>query len=475
MYTTRSSLIKQLKQSPSGRKILYVIQKIVAVVKYLYSFVRSHKNMMTVMIPIAIAAVGLCIYFIVRTVLLHYDFANNPDTLLHTSAYNTNTVSWFDQKYDIIPDAIAWLQTLTTTVDRYQTYVQSLQTPYTHFLQHRLLPSLFIRKNPYTDQLDTTIVWRRFINENPFTDTALIQYWSDFFRNVGDGTDYILIKDMQLWTITEWEELFTIPITVSFVAPSKRAFLLLVDKLSLTSQEATISLINQFFYHMRIAIEDTIEEEHDNMDQYIGNYLYEWAFNNGPGDLITTDVITQAIEETAQCQLLNTQACLYTFRSVYRSIPQLAYGVGLRVDQDAINALKRFIQTLPPVITVADFNFQRKPSSVWSIPEYEWSVMIHMHGKSVQQENVDQVAFVLGEQCLGNNIFLSPQTAADVVDQYLRRVADTQIAQQQSTQLLQLSRLINEDKELFVRLSNYQKVIKLFELHRMLDDAGICN
>ncbi len=450
------------------------MQKVLAVVKYIYSFVRSHKNMMTIMIPIAIAAVWLCIYFIVRTILLHYYFANNPNLLSDTSQYNTSIVSWFDQQYDTIPDAIGWLQELTTTVSRYQNYVQSLQTPYTEFLQHRLLPSLFIRQDPYTEEIDTSIVWRRFINENPFTDTALIQYWSDFFRNVGDGTDYILIKDMQLWTMNQWEELFTIPVTVSFLAPTKRAFLLLVDKLSLTSQEATISLINQFFYHLRIAIEDTIEEKPEYQDQYIGKYLYEWAFNDGPGDLITTDAITQAIEETAQCQLLSKQACLYTFRSIYRSIPQLAYGVGLRVDQDAINALKRFIQNLPPVITVADFNFQRSPASVGSMPEYEWSVVIHMHGKSVQQEDLDQVAFVLGEQCLGNNIFLSPQTAGDIVDQYLRRIADTQIAQQQSTQLLQLSRLISQDQESFETLSNYQKVIKLFELHRMLDDAGIC-
>jgi len=41
------------------------------------------------------------------------------------------------------------------------------------------------------------------------------------------------------------------PITVSFRANSKRAFLLLSDKLSMTSNKENISLINEFFYYLR--------------------------------------------------------------------------------------------------------------------------------------------------------------------------------------------------------------------------------
>jgi len=44
---------------------------------------------------------------------------------------------------------------------------------------------------------------------------------------------------------------FNMPITVSFVANSKRAFLLLADKLSITSNKENISLINEFFYYLR--------------------------------------------------------------------------------------------------------------------------------------------------------------------------------------------------------------------------------
>lgn len=151
--------------------------------------------------------------------------------------------------------------------------------------------------------------------------------------------------------------------------------MLLVDKLSLTSQEATISLINQFFYHLWSAIKqnpDVAENAGEkNIDAYIGQYLYQWAFADGPNTLITTGVLLQAVQDTAQCQLLNTQTCLYTFRNTYRSIPQLAYGIGLDINTQSIQALKRFIQELPPLITIADFNFQKTPVRAGIQPQYE--------------------------------------------------------------------------------------------------------
>lgn len=79
----------------------------------------------------------------------------------------------------------------------------------------------------------------------------------------------------------------------------------------------------------------------------------------------------QAVQDTAQCQLLNIQTCLYTFRNTYRSIPQLAYGVGLDINAQSIEAIKRFIQELPPLITIADFNFQKTPVRAGSVPQYE--------------------------------------------------------------------------------------------------------
>lgn len=92
MYTTRSALIKQWEQTQRGRMILSVISKIWSYISRIYRFFRNHKNMMTIMIPVAAATIGLCLYLIVRTVILYYQFYQDPNKLLYTNTYNTSLV-----------------------------------------------------------------------------------------------------------------------------------------------------------------------------------------------------------------------------------------------------------------------------------------------------------------------------------------------------------------------------------------------
>jgi len=88
---------------------------------------------------------------------------------------------------------------------------------------------------------------------------------------------------------------FSMPITVSFIANSKRAFLLLADKLSITSNKENISLINEFFYYLRAEIKKGKETEikalessyattfgsgqEIDQDKIIGYHIYNWIFN----------------------------------------------------------------------------------------------------------------------------------------------------------------------------------------------------
>ena len=57
------------------------------------------------------------------------------------------------------------------------------------------------------------------------------------------------------------------PVTVSFTANSKRAFLLLVDKLSMTSNRDNISLIDEFFYYLRAEIKKDKSAEIETLTQ----------------------------------------------------------------------------------------------------------------------------------------------------------------------------------------------------------------
>jgi len=93
MYFTRSTLIQKLQQSDNGRTVLSVMQKIQVFVLYVWKFVRSHKNMMTIMIPIAATVVIALIYFIGATIRLHYSFSQDDTLFYHTSAYDVSAIA----------------------------------------------------------------------------------------------------------------------------------------------------------------------------------------------------------------------------------------------------------------------------------------------------------------------------------------------------------------------------------------------
>lgn len=93
MYFTRSTLIQKLQQSDNGRTALSVMQKIQTFVLYIWKFVRSHKNMMTIMIPIAATVVIALIYFIGATIRLHYSFSQDDTLFYHTSAYDVSAIA----------------------------------------------------------------------------------------------------------------------------------------------------------------------------------------------------------------------------------------------------------------------------------------------------------------------------------------------------------------------------------------------
>ena len=54
---------------------------------------------------------------------------------------------------------------------------------------------------------------------------------------------------------------FYTPITITFTSPNKRSFLLLVNKLSMTSNTNNIALLNEFFHHLLESIKAKKAEE----------------------------------------------------------------------------------------------------------------------------------------------------------------------------------------------------------------------
>jgi hypothetical protein len=176
------------------------------------------------------------------------NLANYDTTALSTNRITKEVLSFSTTFYDLITKD----NDIIKDIEKYTKYMQDLQLPYENFLKYVYLPSLNVWKDVYTNEIDIDMIGAKFLKENPYNDVMLLQKWSNFFKNVGGNNEFNEISDISVGNITETPDgYFSLPVTVAFTANSKRAFLMLVDKLSMTSNKNTLSLINEFFYYLR--------------------------------------------------------------------------------------------------------------------------------------------------------------------------------------------------------------------------------
>lgn len=208
-------------------------------------------------------------------------------------------------------------------------YFTKLQTPYEYFLQYILFPSMNIRKDRYANTIDTTIIGQSYLQKNPYMDNNLISHWTDFFRDIGKNTQYNEINDISIGKLTEnLNGSFTLPINVSFSSSNKRSFLMLVDKLSITSNRGNISLINELLYNLWDQVEKDMTAELSgsaDKNQAIGKGMYDWLYGTNATHFITETEVDKAVMQTVECSDANQDFCYFKFREKFRSIPLLAY------------------------------------------------------------------------------------------------------------------------------------------------------
>ena len=81
---------------------------------------------------------------------------------------------------------------------------------------------------------------------------------------------------------------FYVPVTVSFTSPNKRSFLLLVNKLSMTSNTTNIALLNEFFFRLITKVKEEKTEVINNlMQQYRSEFSSSsnWTASTSLADL----------------------------------------------------------------------------------------------------------------------------------------------------------------------------------------------
>lgn len=446
------------------------------------------------------ALVGL--YFVI---VRYMDLQNKADILRQISIY------WDSKKTVTQPQFLKELEQKTTIEDVIKMYSDiqdqesitnmyyaGLQKPYTHFLQYFLLPPLNIWKDKYTGKISDDLVWQKYLQLNNYLDVNLISQWTDFFKNIGKDSPKNEIKSITVGAISEKDGgIFTMAVDVNFVAQTKRSFLLLVDKLSMTSNRQNISLLNEFFFHLWAVVKEQTNGVGEVALSSSGDMLAAWTLPNQTGawltdeDLwknmyvwatdptntyITEENIVEAIKRTASCESEEMTVCYFKFREKMRSLPALAYTVWLQ-NTNKVKELRLFLQNMPPMINVKSFTFQ-KQSLATAVQEggrwYEGKLQIEVYGKSMTTQDVAEIASYLGAKCT-NNIALDPIVALNQLDQTIKQATSvTQISNEKSKQLSDLREAFTRINDSYSWLPGFKKATKLFEIYRMLAENRLC-
>lgn len=503
-----------IEQTPEKKRLNIDLQKMKPfwdmVKKYVggaYRFFKDNKNNSKMMLFIAVLTTGIAVYFGIQLFTdIQYLNGKTPELMnlksydmreLQANALTQPILKTSDTIKDLLDE-----DTLTQgEIKKYTDYLHSLQIPYTYLLQYIYLPSLNVWKEKYTDKIDINLIGLKFLEKNPFNDITLLQKRGDFFKNLGDNNESNDVLDMKIGDFVEDEKgFFSMPITVSFVANSKRAFLLLADKLSMTSNKENVSLIDEFFYYLRNEIKKGKEKEIKNLeadyiktfwsglsagaettidqDKMIGYHLYSRIFNGGKNTLIDDEVIDKTVKSIISCNNEVDEVCYYKFRERYRNIPSFGYLIGTDLWSNGPENLKKFIRDLPPIFSIKEFEFDKIKSptlSDVSNSKYQGKVTIVVYGRSASSQEVDEIALALGNKCLGENKALTTQDGLSLIQAAIVKLSDiSRVDKSYGDNLRELKTLVEILDLEYPKLSNYKKTIKLFELYRMLSDSWLC-
>ena len=424
-------------------------------------------------------------------------------------------------KIELVGDLIDASSDVQEKLDGRERFRDSQKNNYETLLQNIYLPSLNVWKDPYTKNFDITVMGQKYLEKDKFQDLYLIQYWSDFIKYVWNDADYNIVDNISIWDIVEMDDswYFYVPVNVSFTSPNKRSFLLLVNKLSMTSNTTNIALLNEFFFSMIMGINDSkkdeIEElkskyrytfssstswdgpsdlwslEWDQLSGYINKViwynLYQWINWEEDSPLVDDDLILATIKKSVSCDSKSDAECLYKFRERYRTLPYLAYkiwmdtSIQLPSSSQRTKWLKEFLQDLPSVIAITNFGFNKYSNASFLNNEeeqYAWSLTFRAYGRSVSSDELNEAASALWKLCFWEWIDgqIKPISPSEALSSVESRMASLWWEEKSSNvvPLIELKWLFDDINNQYGGLTNYNKMIKIFEMWRMMNDANLC-
>ncbi len=472
--------------------------------KSVISFINRNKHRSVYIIPLAIFSVLISLYLGYQIYSKLKTLNNNSINLLQLKNYNISSLKLnkLTQKeinnMTTINEVISYQIELKNKIKKYSDYYTTIQNPYDNFLQYIYLPRLNIRKNYYLNTINTWLIWEKFLENNEYDKIKLLNKRSNFFKNVWKNIENNEIKNIEIWDIKETKNwLFKINISVNFISNSKRSFLLLIYKLSTTSNIKNINLINEFFYYLRNNIlkekKEIINKEFNklsnkekkefmlnneiNYDKMIGYLIYKRIKNNKNINIINNEIIEKTIKDSISCDQQSKNECFYLFRDKYRDITNLAYILNNWKNTNSVENLKYFIKNIPPIIVLNNFTFDKINSdSNNKYTKYIWKINIDIYWKSISQNEIENISKILWKQCLNKEIKLNTTEWLNIINFISEQ--ETNLNQNNlkyKNTLLELEKKFKNISENYNNINSYKKVIKLFEIYRMLNENNLCN
>lgn len=156
----------------------------------------------------------------------------------------------------------------------------------------------------------------------------------------------------------------------------------------------------------------------------------------------------------------------------------LWYVIGNENTTNAPENLKKFMKQLPPIFAIQSFEFDTVKSPTLADVtnnKYQGKITISVYGKSATPSEVQEIATELGKKCLASAQPLTTTESLSLIQSAIVKLSDgNKIDTTYGDDLRELKQVVTKLDEEFATLSNYKKTIKLFELYRMLTDAGLC-
>lgn len=464
------------------------------------------KKIMIITIVVSILLLFWMIWMFVNLYLENDERKDQKESLMDLTNYwiwNQNLDVLEKENVTKMEELIKKIESIQKQNKKYTVQVEKLQAPYNYFLKFLYLPSLNIWKNPFTNEIDISVVGQKYINNNPYEDTKLISKWKTFFKKVGKNIEYNEVGDIEISSITvdkENPDLFTIKIKVPFVSNTKRSFLLLINKLSMTSNPKNISLINEFSYYLRKEIKerkkDVLNEiKKDDQfawwsdDKIIWYNLYQWINKQKSTNLIDEEIISSLVRKVMICPNdMDDTRCYYRFREKYSSLPSLAYTIWIVNKKNKIKAIKDFYSSIPMLMKVESFSFDRvkdnKISFMSDVLKYKGTIEIKLYWKNILETEINEVAVELWKSCFLVDEWVSkkltPELAMKKIENTIANLGEIEDINnngldttriQKIWELKELVKIIIEEYSWY---SNSKKIVKLFEIYRMLKDSDIC-